>query len=62
MTKLPSVFVLLLLSSLSASAQQAGPGAYRFDNYDVPGGVRRVDLGAGRRDGVSRRGASWRES
>ena len=40
MKKLPSVFVLLLLSCLSASAQQAGPGAYRFDNFDVPGGVR----------------------
>jgi soluble lytic murein transglycosylase-like protein len=40
MKKLPSVFVLLLLSCLSASAQQAGPGSYRFDNFDVPGGVR----------------------
>jgi soluble lytic murein transglycosylase-like protein len=40
MKKLPSVFVLLLLSCLSASARQAGPGAYRFDNFDVPGGVR----------------------
>ncbi|MFL6254738.1 MAG: lytic transglycosylase domain-containing protein [Pyrinomonadaceae bacterium] len=40
MKKLPSVFVLLLLSALSASARQAGPGAYRFDNFDVPGGVR----------------------
>ena len=40
MKKLPSVFVLLFLSCLSASAQQAGPGAYRFDNFDVPGGVR----------------------
>jgi soluble lytic murein transglycosylase-like protein len=40
MKKLPALFVLLLLSSLSASARQAGPGAYRFDNFDVPGGVR----------------------
>jgi soluble lytic murein transglycosylase-like protein len=40
MRKLPALFVLLLLSSLSASARQAGPGAYRFDNFDVPGGVR----------------------
>jgi soluble lytic murein transglycosylase-like protein len=40
MRKLPAFFVLILLSSLSASAQQAGPGAYRFDNFDVPGGVR----------------------
>jgi soluble lytic murein transglycosylase-like protein len=40
MKKLPAVFVLFFLSSLSASAQQAGPGAYRYDNFDVPGGVR----------------------
>ena len=40
MKKLPAVCVLLLLSSLSAAAQQAGPGAYRYDNFDVPGGVR----------------------
>ncbi|HEX8285611.1 MAG TPA: lytic transglycosylase domain-containing protein [Pyrinomonadaceae bacterium] len=30
---------LLLFSCLTASAQQAGIG-YRFDNFDVPGGVR----------------------
>jgi soluble lytic murein transglycosylase-like protein len=40
MKKFPAVFVLLLLSCLSASAQQAGPGGYRFDNFDVPGSVR----------------------
>jgi soluble lytic murein transglycosylase-like protein len=40
MKKLPSVFALLLLSCLSASAQQNSPAAYRFDNFDVPGGVR----------------------
>ena len=40
MRKLPPAFVLLLLSCVSASAQQAGPGGYRFDNFDVPGGVR----------------------
>ena len=40
MKKLPAVFILFLLSSLSASAQQGGPGGYRFDNFDVPGGVR----------------------
>jgi soluble lytic murein transglycosylase-like protein len=40
MKKLPAVFVLLLLPCLSASARQNGPGAYRFDNFDVPGGVR----------------------
>jgi soluble lytic murein transglycosylase-like protein len=40
MKKFPAVFVLLLLPCLSASAQQAGPGGYRFDNFDVPGGVR----------------------
>lgn len=40
MKKLPAVFVLFLLSALSADAQQAGPGAYRYDNFDVPGGVR----------------------
>jgi soluble lytic murein transglycosylase-like protein len=40
MKKLPAAFVLLLLACLSASARQAGPGAYRFDNFDVPGGVR----------------------
>ncbi|HEX8186854.1 MAG TPA: transglycosylase SLT domain-containing protein [Pyrinomonadaceae bacterium] len=40
MKKLPAAFVLLLLPCLTASAQQAGPGAYRFDNFDVPGAVR----------------------
>ncbi|HEX7318126.1 MAG TPA: lytic transglycosylase domain-containing protein [Pyrinomonadaceae bacterium] len=40
MKKIPAVFVLLLLSCLTASARQAGPGNYRFDNFDVPGGVR----------------------
>jgi soluble lytic murein transglycosylase-like protein len=40
MRKLPAVCVLFLLSALSAAAQQAGPGAYRYDNFDVPGGVR----------------------
>jgi soluble lytic murein transglycosylase-like protein len=40
MKKIPPAFVLLVLSCLSASAQQAGPGGYRFDNFDVPGGVR----------------------
>jgi soluble lytic murein transglycosylase-like protein len=40
MKKIPALFVLLILSCLSASAQQAGPGGYRFDNFDVPGGVR----------------------
>jgi hypothetical protein len=40
MKKLPALFVLLLLPALSASARQAGPGGYRFDNFDVPGAVR----------------------
>jgi soluble lytic murein transglycosylase-like protein len=40
MRKFPFAFVLLLLPCLTASAQQAGPGGYRFDNFDVPGGVR----------------------
>jgi soluble lytic murein transglycosylase-like protein len=40
MKKISSVFALLFLSCLTASAQQSGPGAYRFDNFDVPGGVR----------------------
>lgn len=40
MRKLPAVCVLFLLSALSATAQQAGPGAYRYDNFDVPGAVR----------------------
>ena len=40
MKKIPALFVLLLLPSLCAHARQNGPGAYRFDNFDVPGGVR----------------------
>ena len=36
--RLPHAFALLLLSCLSASAQQAANG-YRYDNFDVPGGV-----------------------
>ena len=40
MKKIPALFVLLILPCLSASAQQAGPGGYRFDNFDVPGAVR----------------------
>ena len=40
MKKIPAAFVLFCLSCLTASAQQAGPGGYRFDNFDVPGGVR----------------------
>lgn len=40
MKKIPAVLALLLLACLSASAQQSGPGSYRFDNFDVPGGVR----------------------
>jgi len=39
MKKLPPLCALILLSCLTASAQQAGAG-YRFDNFDVPGGVR----------------------
>jgi soluble lytic murein transglycosylase-like protein len=35
---LPTLCALLLFSCLTASAQQAG--SYRFDNFDVPGGVR----------------------
>jgi soluble lytic murein transglycosylase-like protein len=35
---LPPLCALLLLSCLNASAQQAANG-YRFDNFDVPGGV-----------------------
>ncbi|HEX8339196.1 MAG TPA: lytic transglycosylase domain-containing protein [Pyrinomonadaceae bacterium] len=37
MKKISPAFVLLLLSCVSATAQQAG---YRYDNFDVPGGVR----------------------
>ncbi|HEX8117791.1 MAG TPA: lytic transglycosylase domain-containing protein [Pyrinomonadaceae bacterium] len=40
MKKIPALFVLVLLSSLCAHARQNGAGAYRFDNFDVPGGVR----------------------
>jgi soluble lytic murein transglycosylase-like protein len=39
MRKLPAALVLFFLPCLTASAQQAGPGGYRFDNFDVPGGV-----------------------
>src|SRR5687768_815005 len=39
MKKLPPLCALLLLSCLTASAQQAA-NSYRFDNFDVPGGVR----------------------
>ena len=39
MKKLPPLCALILLSCLTASARQSGPG-YRFDNFDVPGGVR----------------------
>jgi hypothetical protein len=41
---LPAACALILLSCLSASARQTG-GGYRFDNFDVPGGVR-VELPA----------------
>jgi soluble lytic murein transglycosylase-like protein len=36
---LPALCALILLPCLNASAQQAG-NSYRFDNFDVPGGVR----------------------
>ena len=36
---LPTLCALILLPCLTASAQQTGNG-YRFDNFDVPGGVR----------------------
>ena len=39
MKKLPPLCPLVLFPCLSVSAQQASPG-YRFDNFDVPGGVR----------------------
>jgi len=39
MKKIPLVFALILLASASASAQNAA-ASYRFDNFDVPGGVR----------------------
>jgi soluble lytic murein transglycosylase-like protein len=41
MKKLPPLCALILLCSATAAAQQAGNGnGYRFDNFDVPGGVR----------------------
>src|SRR5688500_994539 len=40
MKKLPPLCALILLSCLTASAQQAAGNGYRFDNFDVPGGVR----------------------
>jgi soluble lytic murein transglycosylase-like protein len=40
MKKFPAVLVLIFLPCLTASAQQAGPGGYRYDNFDVPNGVR----------------------
>jgi soluble lytic murein transglycosylase-like protein len=39
MKKLPPLCALILFSCLTAAAQQAANG-YRFDNFDVPGGVR----------------------
>jgi soluble lytic murein transglycosylase-like protein len=39
MKKLPPLCAAILFSCLTAAAQQASPG-YRFDNFDVPGGVR----------------------
>ncbi len=39
-TKLPHACALILFSCLTASAQQAAGNGYRFDNFDVPGGVR----------------------
>jgi len=41
MKKIPLVFALTLLASASAAAQN-GSASYRFDNFDVPGGVRVV--------------------
>jgi soluble lytic murein transglycosylase-like protein len=38
--RLPHACTLILFSCLTASAQQAAPSGYRFDNFDVPGGVR----------------------
>jgi soluble lytic murein transglycosylase-like protein len=40
MKKLPPLCALLLFSCLTAAAQQPTSGGYRFDNFDVPGGVR----------------------
>ncbi|HEX8354253.1 MAG TPA: lytic transglycosylase domain-containing protein [Pyrinomonadaceae bacterium] len=37
--KLPTLCALILFSCLNASAQQDGGNGYRFDNFDVPGGV-----------------------
>ncbi|HEX8721066.1 MAG TPA: hypothetical protein VF736_10580, partial [Pyrinomonadaceae bacterium] len=39
MKRLTPLCALLFFSCLTASAQQVGNG-YRFDNFDVPGGVR----------------------
>jgi len=39
MKKLPPLCALILFSCLTAAAQQP-PAGYRFDNFDVPGGVR----------------------
>ncbi|HEV7889822.1 MAG TPA: lytic transglycosylase domain-containing protein [Pyrinomonadaceae bacterium] len=41
MKKIPLVFALMLMASASAAAQNAS-ASYRFDNFDVPGGVRIV--------------------
>jgi soluble lytic murein transglycosylase-like protein len=41
MKKIPLVFALTLLASASAAAQNSS-ASYRFDNFDVPGGVRVV--------------------
>jgi soluble lytic murein transglycosylase-like protein len=40
MKKLPPLCALILFSCLTAAAQQANTPGYRFDNFDVPGGVR----------------------
>src|SRR5215207_9189700 len=42
MKKIPLVFALTLLATASAAAQNAS-ASYRFDNFDVPGGVRVVN-------------------
>ncbi|HVF66024.1 MAG TPA: lytic transglycosylase domain-containing protein [Pyrinomonadaceae bacterium] len=41
MKKIPLVLALTLLASVTAAAQNAS-ASYRFDNFDVPGGVRVV--------------------
>ncbi|HVF44501.1 MAG TPA: lytic transglycosylase domain-containing protein [Pyrinomonadaceae bacterium] len=41
MKKIPLVFALVLLASATAAAQNPS-ASYRFDNFDVPGGVRVV--------------------